>query len=53
MITRAEALERVRRHVKNERLVKHMIAVSAIMRGLAQHLGGDPDLWELVGYSTT
>lgn len=49
MITRAEALERIRRHVKNERLVKHMIAVSAIMRGLAQHLGGDPDLWELVG----
>ena len=49
MMTRAEALERVRRHVKNERLVKHMIAVSAIMRELAQHLGGDPDLWELVG----
>jgi len=49
MMTRTEALERVRRYVKNERLVKHMIAVSAIMRGLAQRLGEDQELWELVG----
>ncbi|RLI09731.1 phosphohydrolase, partial [Candidatus Bathyarchaeota archaeon] len=46
MITREEALRRVKQHVKNRNLVKHMVAVSAIMRGLAGRLGGDPDLWE-------
>jgi len=49
MITREEALRRVKQHVKNRNLVKHMVAVSAIMRGLAERLGGDPDLWEAVG----
>ncbi len=49
MITREKALELVRGHVKNENLVNHMIAVSAIMRAMAERLGGDPDLWELVG----
>lgn len=49
MISREEALEMMRRHVRNERLVKHVIAVSAIMRELAEHLSGDPHLWELVG----
>ena len=49
MITREEALGRVREHVGNENLVKHMVAVSAIMRGLAERLGEDPDLWEAVG----
>jgi putative nucleotidyltransferase with HDIG domain len=49
MITREESLERVKRHVKNENLVKHMIAVSAIMRGVAERLGEDPVLWEAVG----
>ena len=49
MITREESLERVRRHVKNENLVKHMIAVSAIMRGVADRLGEDSELWGAVG----
>ncbi len=35
--------------MKNENLVKHMIAVGAIMRGLAVKLGGDPDTWEAAG----
>jgi putative nucleotidyltransferase with HDIG domain len=49
MITRDESLAVVREHVKNENLVKHMIAVGAIMRGLALKLGGDPDTWEAAG----
>ena len=49
MITREEALTRVRQRVGNVNLVKHMVAVSAIMRGLAERLGEDPELWEAVG----
>jgi len=49
MITREEALRRVRERVGNVNLVKHMVAVSAVMRGLAERLGEDPDLWEAVG----
>jgi putative nucleotidyltransferase with HDIG domain len=49
MITRGESIAIVREHVKNENLVKHMIAVGAIMRGLAVKMGGDPDTWEAAG----
>lgn len=42
-------MRRIKKHVKNRNLVKHMIAVSAIMRGLAERLGEDPDLWTAVG----
>ncbi len=49
MITREESIAIVKQHVKNENLIKHMVAVGAIMRGLAEKLGGDPDLWEAVG----
>jgi putative nucleotidyltransferase with HDIG domain len=49
MLTRDEAIELVREHVKNENLVNHMIAVGAIMKGLAQNLDEDPQLWEVVG----
>lgn len=49
MITRAEELKRLGQHISNPVLVKHMIAVSAIMRGLADRLGDDPLLWEAVG----
>jgi len=49
MITREEALELVKRHVKNRNLVNHMIAVSAIMRRMAEHFGEDAQLWGAVG----
>ncbi|MCJ7731164.1 HD domain-containing protein [Candidatus Bathyarchaeota archaeon] len=49
MITREESLAIVREHVKNENLLNHMIAVGAIMKGLAEHFGEDPVLWEAVG----
>lgn len=39
----------VKEHVKNRNLVNHMIAVSAIMRRIAEHFGEDSQLWEAVG----
>lgn len=49
MITREEEIELVKKHVKNENLVNHMIAVGAIMKGLAEHFDEDPELWEATG----
>jgi putative nucleotidyltransferase with HDIG domain len=49
MISRDESIGIVKQHVKNENLLKHMIAVGAIMRGLAARFGEDQDLWEVVG----
>lgn len=49
MITRDEELKRLGQHISNPVLVKHMIAVSAIMRGFANCLGEDTLLWEAVG----
>ena len=49
MISREEAIAYVNKHVKNSNLTKHMVAVSAIMHGLAVELGEDAVLWELVG----
>ncbi len=46
---RAQALEIVREHVKNENLVRHMLAVEAAMRFYATKLEQDEDLWGLVG----
>jgi putative nucleotidyltransferase with HDIG domain len=49
MITHEEALDLVRQHVKNRNLVNHMIAVSSIMRRMAEQFGEDPRLWGAVG----
>ena len=49
MITRDESIELVKMNVKNKNLVNHMIGVGAIMKGLAEHFGEDPYLWEAVG----
>ena len=49
MITHEEALELVKQHVKNRNLVNHMIAVSSIMRRMAEHFDEDPLLWGAVG----
>ncbi len=46
---RNQALELLRTHVKNENLVKHCLASEAVLRALAQRLGGDPELWGLAG----
>ena len=49
MITRDETLKLIKKHVKNRNLVNHMIAVSAIMKRMAEHFNEDPALWEAVG----
>ena len=46
---RTEALNFVRTYVKNENLVRHMLAVEAAMRFYAEKFGEDLDLWGLTG----
>jgi len=46
---RESALKLIRSHVKNDKLIKHMIAVEAIMRRLALKFNEDQQLWGLVG----
>ncbi|HID42758.1 MAG TPA: HDIG domain-containing protein [Archaeoglobaceae archaeon] len=46
---RNKALELLKKYVKNENLIKHCIATSAIMRKVAEELGESADKWELVG----
>jgi len=48
-MNRSEALELVEQNIKNTNLVKHVLAVEAIMRGLAKHFNEDEELWGLVG----
>jgi len=49
MLRRDEALELLRRYIKNEKNFKHCLAVEAIMRALARRLGKDEELWGLTG----
>lgn len=49
MLNREDALALVRKSVAKENNVKHMIAVGAVMKETAKHLGEDPLKWELVG----
>jgi putative nucleotidyltransferase with HDIG domain len=46
---RAEALSLVREYVKNENLVRHMLAVEAAMRYYAEKFGEDVETWGLTG----
>lgn len=48
-MTRSEALQLVREYVKNEGLIRHMLAVEASMRFYAQKLGADVEAWGLAG----
>jgi len=46
---RSQALEIVREYVKNENLVRHMLAVEAAMRFYAGKFESDADLWGVTG----
>ena len=46
---REEALSIVREYVKNENLVRHMLAVEAAMRFYAEQLNEDEETWGLTG----
>jgi len=48
-MTRDEALTLVREYVKNENLVKHMLAVEAAMRFYAEKFGEDTEKWCVTG----
>lgn len=49
MLTRKDALSLIKENVKTPNLIKHMLAVEAIMRRCAEYLGEDADKWDLLG----
>ena len=48
-MNREEALQSVKQNIKNENLVKHMLAAEAIMRSLAKRFGEKEEKWGLAG----
>jgi putative nucleotidyltransferase with HDIG domain len=48
-LERDKAIEVVKSKVKSERLLKHMLAVEAVMRALAGRMGEDENAWALAG----
>jgi putative nucleotidyltransferase with HDIG domain len=48
-ISRDEALELLRQHIKNPNLIKHCLASEAVMKALAERLGEDQEKWSLAG----
>ncbi|CCH47619.1 HD domain-containing protein [Pseudodesulfovibrio piezophilus] len=59
MISRLDALELLRQQNIDESLINHALESEAVMRGLANHLGQDEELWGITGllhdldYATT
>ncbi len=49
MITREEAFALLQKYLKDEKRIKHSLAVEIIMRKMANKLGKDVDLWGLAG----
>ena len=48
-MNRTKALELVHEYVKNENLIRHMLAVEAAMRFYAQKYGEDEETWGITG----
>lgn len=48
-ISRDEALELVRSHIKSANMVNHCLAAEAVLRAAAKRLNEDPDKWGLAG----
>ncbi|WFO74867.1 HDIG domain-containing protein [Desulfurococcaceae archaeon MEX13E-LK6-19] len=49
MISRSEALDLLKKNLRDEKMVKHCLAVEAIMRAVARRLGENEELWGLIG----
>jgi putative nucleotidyltransferase with HDIG domain len=48
-MSRQQALDLVRQHVKNPNMIKHSLASEAVLGALADHLGEDREQWALAG----
>ncbi len=48
-MNRIEALTAVKDKIKNQNLIKHMLATEAVMRALAHRFGQDLEAWGLAG----
>lgn len=48
-MTREEALVWVKSEIKSVNLIKHILAVEASCRRLAEHFGDDPEYWGMTG----
>ncbi len=48
-MSRGDALKLLKTYLRSDKMVKHCIAVEAIMRALARRLGEDEELWGLTG----
>ena len=49
MINRKEAFALLRKYIRDDKLVKHSLAVEAIMRAMARRLNKDEEIWGLTG----
>ncbi len=48
-MTRQEALGLLKENIKNQNLIKHSLAVEAVIRGLARHFSQNEEKWGLAG----
>ena len=48
-MNRDEALSLLKKHVKNQNMIKHSLATEAVMQALADKLGEDKEKWALAG----
>ena len=46
---RDEALDLLRQHIKNEKMIYHSLSSEAVLRALARRLGRDEEKWALAG----
>ncbi|MEK7101391.1 MAG: phosphohydrolase [Patescibacteria group bacterium] len=48
-LNKSQAIKLLNDHVQNENLKRHCLSVGAVMKSLADKLGGDPEVWEILG----
>ncbi len=49
MLSREEAVQLLEQYLRNDKLVKHSLAVETILRAIARQLNKDEDLWGVTG----
>ena len=48
-MTREQAFNHLKKHVKNEKMLYHSLSSEAVLRALARRLGRDEERWGLAG----